>query len=145
VKHLVFAYGMNTNFDVMTGYSRSIRFAGTGVLPGWELASRHFFDVQPVPGAQVEGVLWEVTEEGLRMLDAREGYPTFYDRHLVTVTVGYVKKVAYVYSMSIVPLPQLRPPSRTYLDMCTAGYKLYGLPLEQLHRAVEEVTLADAC
>jgi len=92
-------------------------------------------DVYPQPGAVTHVVLWEIDDAGLASLDAREGYPTYYDRKIVDVECGGQIYQAIMYFMT--PGHTEQPPHESYYDMLTNGYTTFGLPLSQIEDALD--------
>ena len=130
---LYFAYGMNTNLEGMAqrcpravslGYARLLehkfRFAGPA-------------DVIPHPGSIVHGVLWDITPECLKSLDALEGYPTFYGRDWLEVDFRGDRYEALCYYMQNGHRDS--PPSRGYYACLREGYHAHGVPTKQIKRA----------
>lgn len=140
-KHLMFAYGMNTDPGAM-----ALR-TGTPTPIGRALVRDHAFrfavhaDVFPQRGTNTFGVLWELDDSQLASLDRREGYPTYYDRKIVTVESGGRSYEAWMYFM--VEGHQESPPYDGYYKMLTSGYTAFGVPLSQIKAALEAAYVAE--
>lgn len=132
-----FAYGMNTDPGAMSERLAKASSAplaiGAAVLPDWQFRFAYYADVQPAKGSQVGGVLWKISAEHLSALDAREGFPYFYDRKIVTVHVNGQTVGAWVYFMQ--SGEPTAPPAESYLDMLVRGYTAHGVDLYQVHSA----------
>jgi gamma-glutamylcyclotransferase (GGCT)/AIG2-like uncharacterized protein YtfP len=147
---LMFSYGANTNLDSMAHRCPAAQSLGKATLQDWQFRFARHADVVRAPGDSVEGVLWEITEECLASLDAFEGFPFYYDRVLVQVTLasGYTTdQNVYVYVMQ--PGRELSAPDDYYLNTLAEGYVTHGINVRQLCDAYsatlmyETVTLAD--
>lgn len=129
-----FAYGMNTNRSQMATRCAAAVSLGHAVLPDYEFRFAHHADVLENAEFDVNGVLWEITEECLKSLDALEGYPYYYGRKEVTVLHDNEPVQAIVYYMQ--PGAHDSLPSQGYLAMVTEGYNEHNVPTEQLDEAI---------
>ena len=77
---LYFAYGMNTNTQGMAHRCPGAVAFGCATLEGHRFRFAGPADVQRDRHSDVDGVLWDITEECLASLDVLEGYPFYYDR-----------------------------------------------------------------
>lgn len=140
-----FAYGMNTDPTAMSerlAKSDRVPFAiGAAVLEDWQFRFAYYADVQPKDGSKVEGVLWSISKEHLKALDAREGFPYYYNRKIVKVKVNDLEVSAWVYFMQ--EGEPTAPPSQNYLDMLIRGYNTYGADLAQVYIAHVEANNVD--
>jgi gamma-glutamylcyclotransferase (GGCT)/AIG2-like uncharacterized protein YtfP len=140
-KHAYFSYGMNTDPGAM-----ALR-TGTPVAIGRGLVRDHAFrfathaDVFPQPGTNTFGVLWELDDDQLASLDIREGYPTYYDRKIVTVESGGRSYDAWMYYMT--PGHREEPPYDGYYKMLTSGYTAFDVPMSQIEDALEAAYQAE--
>ncbi|MEM2057119.1 MAG: gamma-glutamylcyclotransferase family protein [Thermoproteota archaeon] len=100
-----FAYGSYMNPDRMK--ERGVRFYKRihAVLEGYrlefnKLSSRNpmegYANIIPNMSEKVEGILYEIEEEGLKMLDRCEGYPQHYCRMKVTVKLDDGREIVAV-------------------------------------------------
>lgn len=90
-------------------------------------------DLKPTPGGTVEGVLWAIGEQDLKVLDQYEGVPKDYIRKTVSVETRDGKSVqAHVYfvAQSI----GYRPPSKRYMRLLIQGAEEHGLSDEYVMR-----------
>jgi gamma-glutamylcyclotransferase (GGCT)/AIG2-like uncharacterized protein YtfP len=130
-----FAYGMNTNLDQM-----SLRCPGAVCLgPAWindyRLVFRYYADVEPAVDNYCDGVLWEITDDNLKALDALEGYPWHYTRFTVLVNTERGSDTALVYQMVDQSFEQ--PPSGHYYRMVAEGYEQNSVSADQLTECLE--------
>lgn len=101
------AYGSNCNLEQMRYRCPNARVIGPVTLPnyrltfngknsGWGVAN-----IRRRNGAEVKGLLWEITQECEENLDHYEGYPFLYGKHNVTVTTEDGERIrAMVYTMT---------------------------------------------
>jgi len=137
--HYYFAYGMNTNPDAMTerlsadGVARSL---GAAHLQEWSFRFAVHADVVPTVNQSVAGVLWQITNEHLARLDAREGYPHYYTRQVLPVVCHGETYHAIVYHMT--PGQLDFPPDEGYWTMLEEGYDHFGVSKAQMYRALND-------
>jgi len=131
---LYFAYGANLNLEGMRFRCPDARPVGVLMLDGYRLAFSGVATIQPEAGAQVAGALWEITQECEDNLDVFEGFPFLYTKLHLT----QAGKTFMVYVMNDDPPA---PPSRSYYETIAQGYRDWGLPLDSLQRAREQVYL----
>lgn len=136
---LYFAYGMNTNVTGMAHRCPAAVSFGRAQLLGHGFRFAGPADVQRDPHCNVEGVLWDITDECLASLDALEGYPYFYDRKWAQVRWQDQELQAMVYYMQ--PGNQNAPPSSGYFEMLLEGYEEHGVSTHQLWEATNVVLL----
>ena len=131
-----FAYGMLCDPEIMKG----AELIGKAMLPNFEYELLQFANVFATPGAKVYGTLWNISRKFLSELDMIEGYPQFYDRKTVPVTVKGQRYEAAVYTMTPESRDSLQGthPSQRYINKIVRGYKHAGIPLEQLRNALQD-------
>lgn len=139
-----FAYGMNTNIKEMTQRCPDAVNLGSCSLLGFELKFRHHADIDRVLGSEMEGVLWNITEECERALDSLEGYPYYYDKIEVVVIPkepinNMTHFVAMAYIMTSKGTEEL--PSIHYEDCLIEGYTANGLNVEKLTTKIESLII----
>lgn len=125
-----FAYGMNTNVDQMANRCPQACSLGRAFLPNHKFRFAGYADVVEHPGVGTDGVLWDITEDCLRELDALEGYPTFYQRKVVPIWQKGEVIEAMVYFMVDPPIDY--EPSSHYVKMLLEGYDDHGVPIAQI-------------
>lgn len=143
MKMYYFAYGMNTCQSAMQ-YESLATPIRRATLDGYHLVFAYYATV--AKGGIMQGVLWEIDEKTLKQLDKREGYPEFYTRLVVPVTIDETNEIvdALVYQM----MPEYvefrvvdKLVSDYYLDMLQVGYTTFGIPLSQIDRALSTSTI----
>ena len=136
----MFAYGMNCNVDQMKFRCPLSRAVGHAVLPGHKFRFAHHADIIPSSANQVDGVLWEITEECKNALDMLESFPNYYNIKNVMVKCNDAFYEACVYYMN--PGNDNAAPSIHYLTMILDGYKSFNVPKRQVEVALRELNLS---
>jgi gamma-glutamylcyclotransferase (GGCT)/AIG2-like uncharacterized protein YtfP len=129
---------MNTDPSAMQ-YESLANPIGSATLDGYHLEFAYFATI--AKGGTMQGALWEIDEHTLKQLDKREGYPEFYTRFVVPVTIDETNEIvnAIVYQMTpgYVEFRVVdKLVSDYYLDMLRSGYTTFGIPLSQINRAL---------
>lgn len=145
---LYFAYGSNMDPEQMALRCPGSRLVGTARLPGYRLAFSRYSskrnggvaDVVPDPDHEVWGVVWDLSEENLAILDGFEGYDPggtcAYSRTRIEVESEQGTLEAEIYFATRQPNPP--PPSRAYMQHLIEGAKAHGLPDDYL-RMLESI------
>jgi gamma-glutamylcyclotransferase (GGCT)/AIG2-like uncharacterized protein YtfP len=137
-----FAYGMNTNLDSMQSRCPTAQSLGCAILPAYEFRFANHADILENPEFDTYGVLWDITREDLRSLDALEGYPFYYDRKVVEVIHNGQPVRAITYFMQ--PGNPDRLPATSYYEMVQEGYLQNGVPVYQLEEAINFINTYDS-
>lgn len=147
---LYFAYGSHLDLDQLRTLIPDVRVVGLAVLRDHRLTFPLYVEpwgggtagVTPSHGGSVWGVLYEVSESGLSVLDEYEGWKgpgnhhNLYDRELTTVELtrpddGSVPRRVRAY-MYVARTLNPTPPSRRYLDTMLKGARHHRLPPEYI-------------
>jgi len=131
---LMLAYGMNTNIYQMSQRCPNAVSIGRYDLVDHRLVFRGVADVEVSYGDVAQCVLWDITPECEEELDILEGYPSFYGKKYVTVTVNGKEHEAMVYQMTG-EYVHYSSPNMYYQEMLEEGYKAHGLDVEQIYTA----------
>ena len=141
------AYGSNLNIRQMRTRCPEARIVGTAVIPDCQLLFKGsgtgaYLTIERKTGAAVPVGVWSVTAEDEAALDVYEGFPTFYYKTEMTVTVKDIqsgktsRRKAFVYIMH--EDRKLGLPSSRYVQTCAAGYRDFGFDEKILTDAVNE-------
>ncbi|MBU5426937.1 gamma-glutamylcyclotransferase [Tissierella pigra] len=141
IHKLYIAYGSNLNLNQMKYRCPTARVIGASELKDYELVfrgSRHsaVATIEPCEGSTVPVLLWSIQPKDEKALDRYEGYPSFYGKSGVDITVGNHKATAMVYIMT--EGYKLGNPSGNYLRTIEEGYIDAGFDLDILYDAVEK-------
>lgn len=142
---LYFAYGSNLDLAQMRARCPTATPIGPATLPGVRLV---FAGHSPTRGggvatverdadAQVQGLLYALTEEDLALLDRCEGVPFTYDRVLKTVVDEHGRRRrAQVYRLAP-DLAEEALPGPRYFDLIARAYERLGFDRAPLSRAAD--------
>lgn len=144
-KRYYIAYGSNLNIPQMRVRCPGARIIGTSVIEDYQLLFKgsktgSYLTIEPMEGAEVPVVIWEVTETDEKALDRYEGYPNFYYKKEMTLDIKGIrtgkvrKRDAFVYIMH--EERELGIPSWYYVNTCLDGYRAFGFNEKYLFDAI---------
>ena len=127
MKRYYLAYGSNLNIRQMALRCPTAKTVGTAVFKGSKTGA--YLTIEPKVGAEVPVAVWAVEPADEKRLDVYEGFPTFYYKAEIELSVRYfsgktVGRTAFVYIMH-----EERPlglPSGSYVRTCLEGYRNFG-------------------
>ena len=124
---LYFAYGSNMNPLRMGQRCPGATALGVAILRNYQIAERLYADIDFEERAEVEGVLYLITERHLRSLDAREGYPKVYRRIWVPIEFNGETYLAVTYEMTFMTKAARNGKrySEEYRKLCSEGARFY--------------------
>jgi phage replication-related protein YjqB (UPF0714/DUF867 family)/gamma-glutamylcyclotransferase (GGCT)/AIG2-like uncharacterized protein YtfP len=127
VVHAYFAYGSNLSVAQMAERCPDAAHPRPATLDDhdWLINERGVATVEPFDGAQVHGVVWQVSDRDLAELDSAEGVPARYRRDRLTVHTEDGPEQAWVYVDHRVNPGAPRP---GYLERIIDGAVHHGLP-----------------
>ena len=129
-KNLYFAYGANMHPEAMSWRCPKAQADGAFILRDWELKFYNHATIEFCPGAEVAGVIWDITADCERSLDAFEGYPNYYIKR--TWTQDGVE--FFFYEMTN---PKTGTPSPVYVSDIAESYALWQLPTKLLTESLQ--------
>ena len=146
MKNYYIAYGSNLNVRQMKFSCPGAKVVGTSVIKDYQLLYKgsktgSYLTIEKKKGGMVPVAVWEVTADDEKRLDAYEGYPNFYYKTDMQLTVkshitGRKKKLdAFVYIMH--EERKLGIPSYAYVRTCVQGYRDFGFDLKHLRLAFD--------
>ena len=144
-KRYYIAYGSNLNIPQMRMRCPEARIIGTSVIKDYQLLFKgsktgSYLTIEPMEGAEVPVVIWEVTETDEKALDRYEGYPNFYYKKEMTLDIKGIRtgkvrrRDAFVYIMH--EERELGIPSWYYVNTCLDGYRAFGFDEKYLFDAI---------
>jgi gamma-glutamylcyclotransferase (GGCT)/AIG2-like uncharacterized protein YtfP len=139
MRKLYVAYGSNLNIPQMALRCPTARIYGAGVLNNWELLYRgsktgSYATIRRKQGSAVPVVVWTIGKRDELSLDRYEGYPNFYFKQNVMVSLPFGKKKAMVYIMNTSATPGR--PSERYVNTIREGYARNNLNMEYLEESL---------
>ena len=142
------AYGSNLSVEQMKHRTPDAKIVGTATLQGWRLLFKGCATIEPKEGREVPVLIWEISDTDEKNLDRYEGYPIYYYKRELPVTVtpldgGAPRELtAMVYIMD--EKQPFRMPSLYYYDVLHRGYRAFGFDLALLRQGIED-SLGSAC
>src|SRR3989344_3074387 len=134
--HYCFAYGSNMDLEQMKKRCPGSVLLGKAVLKDYRIAFSIFSDlrkcgcadIQCVPGSEVWGLLYRISDSDLDALDEYEGHPVHYRRISCSVTdeTGVVRNVE-TYEVVNKNAEHL-PPSEEYLGIMVHAAEKFSFP-----------------
>ena len=140
------AYGSNLSVRQMAARCPEARVAGTAVLPDWKLVFRLHATIEPEKGSAVPVLIWEISDRDEQHLDAYEGWPSYYIKQDLEVTMTDLKGkhprnvMAMVYIMT--EGHNVRLPMKGYVDVLAEGYERFGFDKDILRQALLDAKTA---
>ena len=137
---LYIAYGSNLNVEQMKYRCPTATLVGTGILENCELdfrgmSSQAFATIHPKEGEYVPVAYWEIDKTAEYALDVYEGYPRFYGKQQIPITIDGKPQKALIYVMNDLATPGM--PSRSYIQTIYNGYLDVGLNVKELEKICE--------
>ena len=129
--NLYFAYGANMHPGQMEWRCPKALASTSFVLRDWALKFYSHATIEPRRGAEVAGVLWEITPECELSLDAFEGYPSYYTKR----TWIQDNTQFFFYEMTS---PKSGRPSEGYVLDIRDSYDFWKLPRELLTQSLHD-------
>jgi phage replication-related protein YjqB (UPF0714/DUF867 family) len=132
MRHTYFAYGSNLCVRQMAQRCPDAVNPRPATLADhdWLINERGVATVERFDGSRVHGVVWQLTDHDLAILDSAEGVPVRYRRNRLTVHTDDGPSEAWVYIDHRVDPGRPRP---GYLERIIDGAEHHGLP----HRWIE--------
>ncbi len=127
---LYFAYGANISADAMSWRCPAAESLGGFELRDWQLEFYSHATIEPKKGCSVHGVMWMLTDECERALDAFEGYPTYYTKRSWYQDGHWF----FFYEMSDY---KKGLPTDGYIRGIREGYHQWQLPEQRLQEALD--------
>ena len=143
-KRYYIAYGSNLSVEQMRHRTPDARIVGTAVLDGWQLFFRQFATIRENPAYRTPVLVWDISERDEANLDRYEGFPSFYFKRELPVTVkpltggAPMSVTAMVYIMTEDCRRETVLPSRYYYDILRKGYETFGFDKRVLWRALAD-------
>ena len=134
------AYGSNLHTGQMAHRCTGATIVGTSVLHDWRLMfkgskSGNYATIEPCIGESVPVLIWELTPSDERSLDRYEGFPVFYFKQNIPVTVNGQEIEAMAYLMRLDA--KVGYPSQYYINTLEKGYTDFGFDLSILKDALK--------
>ena len=137
---LYIAYGSNLNLTQMAARCPSASVYAKGVLNNWELVYRghktnSHATIERKSGSTVPVLVWDIQPNDEYRLDIYEGYPHYYFKKNIMVTIAGKKRKAMVYIMDKKQPPG--KPSTQYIRTILRGYVDNDMDISILQKSLE--------
>lgn len=141
-KKYYIAYGSNLSVEQMAHRCPDAEIAGMAALKDWKLCFKIHADIEPCKGRVVPVLVWEISGRDERNLDLYEGYPSYYVKKELEITVTdfegknprNVTAMVYVMTQG----HSLRIPMKGYYGVLAEGYERFGFNSHLLELALKE-------
>lgn len=145
MKKYYLAYGSNLNLRQMALRCPTAKPVGTAVIKDYELLFKGsktgaYLTIEPKSGAEVPVAVWSVEPADEERLDVYEGYPTFYYKTELDLSVRYFSGKTSIRKAFVYIMHEERPlglPSGSYVRTCLDGYRDFGFDESILLAALE--------
>jgi gamma-glutamylcyclotransferase (GGCT)/AIG2-like uncharacterized protein YtfP len=129
--NLYFAYGANMHPEAMQWRCPKAMASQAFILRDWELKFYSHATIERRRGAEVAGVLWEITPDCEQSLDMFEGFPSYYTKR----TWIQDRTQFFFYEMTT---PKSGRPSEGYVLDIAESYAFWQLPQNLLTESLHE-------
>ena len=133
------SYGSNCNLQQMAYRCPNSKKVSVGLLKGWKAVFNIHMDIIKTDNTDdiVPVVVWDIAEKDWSMLDMYEGYPSYYVKKTVNVTLDDgVEEKAIVYVMAD-NKKGICPPTSGYFNGIVKGYMDNGINTDYLFEALD--------
>ena len=145
-KRLNAAYGSNLNLGQMKMRCPTAKVYGKGILKGYKLLFKGQMDngyctIDKECDAKVPVVVWELQPEDEEALDFYEGYPRFYEKEDVKLTLEdgrTITAMVYIMTDKVLERIYLNLPRKSYLETVREGYRTAGFDEVFIEEALDE-------
>lgn len=145
-KRYYIAYGSNLNIEQMKFRCPTAKVVGISEIHDYRLLFKGsqtgaYLTIEPCMGSSVPVAVWEVTADDELSLDRYEGYPRFYykaemELSVISIDGSRVKRLpAFVYIMH--EDRQVGIPMQYYVDTCLEGYRAFSFDERKLSDAIK--------
>lgn len=141
-KKYYLAYGSNLNLKQMKNRCFNARPIGQVILDNYRLVYkglqnfRGYLTIEKCEGSKVPLGLFEVSFLDIKMLDRYEGYPDFYYKFYIPISIDDKIVYALIYIMN--EEFDYHFPSINYINTCKEGYDDFGFDKSILDKALND-------
>ena len=134
------AYGSNLSVEQMAFRCPKAKIIGMAAIQDWKLVFRVHATIEPAEGRVVPVLIWEISDRDEKYLDVYEGFPSYYFKRDLEVTMTDLggkhprEVTAMVYIMA--EGHAIRMPMKGYVDVLVEGYERFGFDKEILRNAL---------
>lgn len=132
-KRLYVAYGSNMNRKQMKARCPYAQVVGPAYLENWELDMPHYANIVESKGKRTPALVWEITKKDENKLNRYEGYPDFYEKLNILITVNGRRVSAMAYVMTDKYKDVYKVPRKGYTEQILEGYKDAGFDVSEFN------------
>jgi len=140
-RKLYIAYGSNMDTRQMALRCPTAKLIGSSEVEGYRLLFRGsktgtYATIEKAEGYKVPIIIWEIGETDEINLDRYEGFPSFYYKKELTISVDGKRRKAIVYIMD-----ESRPlgePNYGYYEVIEEAYTKFHFDMDILEKALED-------
>ena len=133
------SYGSNCNLQQMAYRCPNSKKVSVGLLKGWKAVFNIHMDIIKTDNTDdiIPVVVWDIAQKDWSMLDMYEGYPSYYVKKTVNVTLDNgAEEKAIVYVMAD-NKKGICPPASGYFNGIVKGYMDNGINTDYLFEALD--------
>ena len=138
-ERLYIAYGSNLNLEQMARRCPTAEVVSKTHLHNFRLMFRGkgtaVATVEKQEGGKVPVLVWRLQPSDEYNLDLYEGYPNFYRKEMLRISVNGKRMSAMIYIMNAAKHPY-DTPSHSYFETIRQGYESAGFDIKILHQGV---------
>ena len=139
-KKYYIAYGSNLSVEQMVCRCPDVKVIGTAVIEDYALLFKGCATIEQREGKKVPVLIWEISPSDEKNLDRYEGYPNFYYKKDLTLTVQMTGTDASQELTAMVYIMDLKRktgrPSQRYVESIREGYISNNLDILYLERSL---------
>ena len=119
------------------------RVAGKAVIKDWKLAFKYHADIVPCEGELVQVLVWEISRQDEEHLDQYEGFPHYYGKRFMKVTLTdfngeHPEEITAMVYVMAEGNDRLRMPAKEYYDVLAKAYRKLWFDERYLQQALLE-------
>lgn len=136
------AYGSNLSVEQMRFRTPDAQIVGTAILNGWQLLFKQHATVEPNANRNTPVLVWKISERDEKNLDIYEGFPHYYFKKNLEVSVtpldggDPVELTAMVYIMADGHKGNV--PNASYYRVLMDGYRELGFDPAIMEQALTD-------
>ena len=133
------AYGSNMNLEQMEHRCPKSKVVCNGVLIGWKLVFNIHANIIHTGDEKdsVPVVLWNIHDDDWKALDGYEGFPIYYDKKNVDITLNDGEIVEAIVYVMTDDYKDISLPYKHYFNVILTGYKENKINTDALYEALE--------
>ena len=148
-KKFYIAYGSNLSVEQMAYRAPDAELIGKAVLRDWRLLFKTHADIEECPGYDTPVLVWLISKQDEKRLDKYEGWPKYYIKKNLSVTVTPFNSgerfecgaMVYVMAKNF----KIAQPMKEYYKLLETGYERFNFDKNILYKALYESVTPCEC